>query len=143
MSKTRDKRMHIFDPLIRRKAQHLEYLNSKKQSVQNEKLNNTCTNSTQEGSIKNRDIILHHDQAKPNYDDYSQRYSTKKGRIQSAHPIMSQKRPGGFNGNPTLYSSFALNRRKTGTRPMSSSQSNMKEYLNKVISIIEKRKYNN
>ena len=84
-----------------------------------------------------------------------------KNRIQSAHPVMSQKRSVKANlKDSSLYSSFALNRKKKlnenssaylkrylfmflivcryGTRP-SSSKSNMKDYIDKVISIIERR----
>lgn len=121
--KTRDKRQHIFDPLIRRKAKHINNFH-KKGSMW---LENTSFigESTGAESSKNRENTLKSKLDKMNnissgYGDIRKLIEKKKARIRSAHPIMKHNfNPVGPNLNTSLtfskkeskqYSNANLNR---------------------------------
>lgn len=93
-NKTKNKRNHIFDPLVRRKAKHIHNYN-RKYSAKGEQPTYDTTNSTQEGTSKYRDRMLRSKLNQSNnissgYGDIRKLIEKKKGRIQSAHPVMKQ-----------------------------------------------------
>lgn len=163
-NKTRDKRNHIFDPLIRKKAKHLSNF-QKKHSIKVSDAYQNLTNSTNDGTGSNFDNFIKSglEQTKnfnSGYGDIGNIVKTKKARIMSANPIMNKNRLCKKVGS-NLHTSFNLDSTTQGvtkskqSRPASSTKYNvttrvhkpilsnlsMHEYLTKIIKMAHKKEH--
>mmetsp|Transcript_11754 Transcript_11754/g.10388 ORF Transcript_11754/g.10388 Transcript_11754/m.10388 type:complete len:177 (+) Transcript_11754:449-979(+) len=120
-ARTRDNKLRIYKPLIRKKAKHAKNFN-KKHSMRVDSLNYVPTETTL-NEYRNRNQtrgikIEKSSNISSGYGDITKIIKdNKKNRIQSAHPVAKQ------NKNCNLTTSYTLN-----NRPQSAKK-NMKDYL--------------
>lgn len=140
-TKTRDKQNKIFDPLLRRKIDHGKAFSKKSSYAGERRYNDTNTTYSQLGQRKDKSLRNKNDHGHihSGYGDILKMIK-RKARIQSAHPrIKPSITLNKLSAN--LQETMTYHHNSPASRPSSSVKSNMREYLDKIVSMAKKREY--
>ena len=137
-NKIREKRHRIFDNLLRRKIENAQKHECKGHLRNKHEYNPSINIQSRFSKQKEDSARSKLNSRNIGYGEIVKIIQKKKTRIQSAHPVMKELTlQNRFNNN--INDSYIVNHKLKESRPMSTVKSNMKEYLNKIIIMANKR----